>query len=178
MASLSEAAFRTGPFQVEVNGHRLTFPHLTADRWIGVLGSDLAVVQLMGPEDFDRFLDLIEDGGLSVDDVPRISRKAISEAAGRPWWEAVRLAGSVFEPSGRVLGNLMLRGVRPETMTLAAYCASVWALLTRNADGTDLMKAEMQLSVPPPEAEDEDIVEDGFEQAVRRAQSAPGVRIG
>lgn len=179
MASLSEAAFRTGPFEIELNGHRLVFPHLTADRWTTAMFSgDLSVVQLMTPEQFDLLLDLIEDESLSVEDVHRVARKAVAEAAGRPWWEAERLVASVFEPTGRILGNLMLSGVRPETMTLAAWCAAVWALITRNADGTDLMKAEMQLSVPPAEADEDDLAQDDFEAAVRRAQGAPGVRVG
>jgi hypothetical protein len=181
VASLATAAFRSEPFQVRVGEHTLWFPHLTADYWVRALspGSSLLnIVQLMSPEEYDRFLDLLLSGDISAADVPRIANRAVSEAGGRPYWESQRLVSSVFEPTGRVLGSLMLHGVHPETMTLAAYCSAIWALLTRNADTTEMMKAEAQLSVPPPDADPEDLPDDGFDAALARARSAPGVRIG
>lgn len=182
MPDLRSAAFRTTPFTIEVKGVSLIFPSVPATAWLDVVSTDHYPTQTLGLmewESHERFLDAIGSGRLDVSDLLRIAHKALAEAGGRPWWEVLRLTNSAFEQSGRLLGALLCSGVRPESMTLAAFCACVWATVTKGADATEMMKAESRLMVPPPNADLDEIPEDDdFQAMARRAQSMPGIRTG
>lgn len=157
----------------------------TAQEWMGALTGTgdlyVNVLHLLGP-DAETALDALGVGTLSPERIKRVVYSTISEATGRPWWEALRLASSVVSGDGRVLGNLYLSGVRPEVMSVSAYLCAVWAFLTRNADDKDLMKLESQLKALPPDADEDDFdlfdEGDDFGETVRQLQNAPGVSLG
>lgn len=185
MPDIRSAAFRTQPFPITVNGVELMFPTLPAARWLEAFGSPafhVSVAHMMTVDQRDPLLDALSSGRLSVEDVvQKLAHTALAEAAGRPWWEAWKLMSSVVnqDTGGRLLGSLVLAGVDAERITLAAWCSAVWALITRNADTTELMKMEMQLQMPPPgeEADGWDDVED-FNATAARLRSMPGVSVG
>ena len=179
MPNLAAAAFRTTTSPVR--GY--DFPRLSAAEWCELLSANtwpVRLVQLMDAEPYEKMLAAIEDEELDKEGLIALARAALADAAGRPWWEAERLVTSCFNEGGRLLGMLLLAGVRPETLTLAAFCCAVWAQITKGADATQLMKAQSELLIPPPDVPLEDLEDSGDDMAVMVAslRNMPGARIG
>lgn len=179
VADLAPAAFRRAPFPVQVGDDTYIFPALSAAQWLDILSTDrwmTAVLQELEPDEYDRFLDR---PGLCPEDVRKFSCAALSGAGGRPWYQVLRLAGTVLG-SPEALGSVLLRGIDPNSMTLAAFTSCVWVLLTQNGDQMQRMQAEMQLTMPPPEILPEEIEQSpmSMEEMVAAARSVPGMRVG
>lgn len=181
MADLRSAAFRTDPFSVR--GY--TWPHLNAARWLDLLSTGawpVRLIQAMDGEAHERLLADVESGALAVPDgLLPLAREVLSEAAGRPWWEVETLVSTCYGGDGRVLGMVLLSGIDPGSVTLASFCCAVWAQVTKGADGIELMKAEAQLKVPPPEVTAEELEqqpEEDMAAMVERMRAMSGARIG
>jgi hypothetical protein len=176
------AAYRSLPFRVTSGSLSVEFPAVPASQWLSILtgeGGRRGVLQLLPAGQMDALLDALSAGQATVQDVSRITQSAVTEASGYPWWQAEMLISSVVGEDRRVLGGLVLAGVDPERITLAAYCAAVWALLTRNASEESLMKLEAQMMTPPPgvDIDELDEVED-FDAVARSLRATPGARVG
>lgn len=184
MADLRSVLFNRGPVWFAVDGTALTIvpSDHTADEWMSVFaGGDLMLLlTFLDSSNRERLMDAVAAGSLLPDRVKRAQYAIITNATGRPWWEALRLAATVTGSDGRIMGSLVLAGVRAESMPIADYLCAVWAFLTRNADEKDLLKLESQLKMPPPDAEDEDydMYEDDFAGTVQQLQNMPGVSLG
>lgn len=179
MADLGPAAFRRDPFPVQVGDDTYTFPALSAARWLDILSSDrwmVTVLRQLEIEEYERFLDRPE---LTPQDVRKFACAALAGAGGRPWYQVLRLAATVLD-SADALGAVLLRGIDPERMTLAAFTSCVWVLMTQSGDQMQRMQTEMQLTMPPPEILPEEIEEQEMtmEEMVAAARSVPGMRIG
>jgi hypothetical protein len=100
--------------------------------------------------------------------------KAIAQASGREWWEALRLVNMVDDPV--MLGRLTVAGVDPERLSFAAWCAAVYHLATDGADQKERFKFDSKLMAPPsmPEAF-EAAQEDDFAAMVMMARNLPGM---
>lgn len=178
MADFSTAAFRRGPFTVEVAGHPYTFPALSAAEWLDILaqpGWATEVFRLCDDESHQGFVDRAQDGDADKAEFVRIVHAAVAEAGGRSWWEVTRLAGVCLgNPS--FLGALLMRGLDPGRCTLAAFLAVAWSLITQNGSETERAMREMELTTPPPEALDEEEPEPvDMNELVARMRAAPGV---
>lgn len=180
VADLAPAAFREGSVRVEYKGETYAFPVLSASRWMEILSSPVWPSRVMleadGPS-YDRFMELAEDGRVDSSDLLRVACMVADEQAGRPWWEGVKLAHLCLN-NARVLGTVLMWGVRPETMTFAAFLAVIWAVITQNASPTDMMRYEAELAVPPPEAVIERGDDTDMSAVVQRLRNIPGVSIG
>lgn len=178
MADFSTAVFRRGPFTVTVGEYSYTFPALSAAVWLDILSQRSWVTGVLGLCDDDAyqaFVDRAEQGDADEGELKRIAHAAIAEAAGRPWWEATRLAGvCLHQPT--VVGTMLMRGVQPDSCTLAAFLAIVWSLLTQNGTDLERTQREMELTMPPPEALEEDQPAPmALDDLVARMRAAPGV---
>lgn len=183
MADLSSAAFRTGLFSVTYKGLELEVRTESAREWLESFGRGTWVrdVRLMVTEEsYDLVLDAAANGHLTDDDVLPLARTIMAVAAGRPWWEAERLVASLWPSGGRLLGTLVLAGVDPARLTLAAYCSAVWAQLTKGADTEQMMKLESQLQIPPPGVTPDEMeaFDDGWGMDVNQLRSMPGMSVG
>lgn len=181
MTDFRSAAFRTEPFNLPVGPW--PFPVLTAREWLGIMGSGNWVVHTVAclPGTWhETFIDRVELGKISPDDVRSFAHSALAQSAGRPWWEAERLVNSCFHDGGRLLGTVLTNGVDPSRMTLAVFLACVWATLTKGADATAMAKLEAELLPPPPEATEAERaeLEDDMFGMVERMRAMPGVRTG
>lgn len=179
MPDLASAVFRTTP--EPVRGY--LFPLMSAAQWCRLLtekGWPVLLVQGMDADPYERVLAAIERGELGQEEIVSLARAVLADAAGRPWWEAERLVRSCIEGDGRLLGMILLAGVRPETMTLASFCCAVWAQITKGADATQLLRAQSELCVPPPEVPLEELEEgvDDMSAMVQMMRGMPGTRIG
>lgn len=174
------AAFRTQPFLIGTH----VFPVLSAETWLGIMSSDRWIVDTvssLAPVSYDSFLDGVESGETSREQVVSLARSALAQSAGRPWWEAERLVGACFNDSGRLIGTILNGGVDPSRMTLAVFLACVWAALTKGADAERLISLEASLLVPPPDATPEEragLDDDDMYAMVDRMRAMPGVRTG
>lgn len=178
MAEFSTAAFRQGPFTVEVGGHLYVFPALSAAQWLDTLaqpGWDTEVFRLCDDEAHEAFVERADNGEADRPELLRIVHLAVAEAGGRNWWEVTRLAGICLgQPS--FLGSILLRGIDPSRCTLAAFLAVAWSLITQNGTEMEHAQREMELTTPPPEALEEEQPEPvSMEDLVARMRAAPGV---
>ena len=182
MADLASAAFDRHGFEVTAGRFRIGVPFVSADRWALALCRQphrSSVIALLPPESQRRVDEWIMSGRMDTATLDKLIYGMISGAGGRPWYQTRMLVHTAMGSDGRILGMLLLRGVRAQDLSLAEYCAAIWAVCTENAGPMDLMKMEAQLSVPPPGvAPDEfDEIED-FQAMADRMRSMPGVRVG
>lgn len=184
MADLASAAFRTGPLEIDHREVRYVFPHRSAAEWMALVSEQtwpFDLVQSMEFESYERMLDAAETGQFEAADVLPLARAVLAAAGGRPWWEVQRLCNVAVSGDGRLLGALVLHGADPARLSLAAFCAAVWARLTENQDATGIMKAEAELQIPPPEVTAQEMAaaeQRSMADLVQAARSMPGVRTG
>lgn len=168
---------------MELAGFPLRIPAAPASRWLRALTSphmEAAVLPGMLDERSTRvLLDLLEYERTTLVQLNNAAYRAVSEAAGRDWWVALRLAGSADQEDGNVLGELTLAGIDPERIPFARWCAAVYALLVRNLDDKELMKFQAKLFIVPnlPGLELEEAEMDDA-QVVAMLAGMPGVSIG
>lgn len=178
MADFGSAAFRRGPFTVELDGASYVFPALNAAQWLELLARrdwPLAIVQRMPDESYERF---IEHPQVDAQYLERLACAVLSSAGGRTWWETFRLAHIVLSnPS--VLGSVLMRGTDPERLTLAAFLSCVRVLVMQNLEEIQRTQLDMELTMPPPEVlEREPVQEMSMEDLVAQMRGIPGVSIG
>jgi hypothetical protein len=182
MADLASAAFDRHGYEVTAGPFRVAVPFVSADRWALALCRQphrSSVLALLPDESQRRVDEWIMSGRLDTATLDKLVYGMIAGAGGRPWYQARMLVHTAMGSDGRLLGMLLLRGVRAQELSLAEFCAAIWAVCTENASPMDLMKMEAQLSVPPvgvaPEGFDEI---DDFQAMAERMRSMPGVRVG
>lgn len=181
MADFAPAAFRSTPITLDVDGHPYTFPAMSAARWLELLSAPawtLDVFRLTDDAAYEEFLARVDAGAAGPRDMTKVANAALAEAAGRSWWEALRLA-HVATGAPTVLGSILLRGVDPERLTLAAFLAVVWVVVMQGRDDMARTQLEMELTTPPPEAlEEEGVPEMDMATLVASMRAAPGVSVG
>lgn len=179
MSDFGAAAFRSTPYTVHVDDAEYVFHPVPAARWLDALGAPgwpLTVTSnFTEGMSYTRLYDALSEDRLPEDHVLRTARAALAEAAGRPWWEAERLASMALRPE--FLGHLLMRGADPATMTLAAFLALVHATVMQAQDRMGQMKFDAEISMPPPEALDE-VPEEDVSVTVERMRAIAGVRVG
>jgi hypothetical protein len=132
-----------------VGEHPVTYPAMTAQEWLAVVGApDFPLLLLEGVDSAEvvPVLRSLASGTVTLEDVRAAAYEALAAAAGMPWWKAARLVG--WAAAG-YWGELVLRGVDPSRLSLAAWCAAAWALVRRGRDEVGLLKIEAQFDVPP-----------------------------
>lgn len=157
--------------EVSLGGEEYRIPALPAADWVeAILSKDAtAIVPGLFPrEDEEEILILLMAGEIDTDEILAAARDAIEAAAGRPWWEAMRLVSSAGENADTVLGTLVKEGFDFERRSLAALCAVIYALATSNMDKKDRAKFDMDLKSMPAEVlrDDEDALEAAFMAAM------------
>lgn len=139
------------PVTVHVGPLRVTVPPMTAAGWLACIGGrpvEDVIPGSLSPEDRADVAIAMVQGLVTARDVERAAREAMAAASGRTWWETMRIAGGSLHPT--VFGELTLRGVDAERVTLAAWCAAVFALAVRGKDDKERGKFEFDLMRPPP----------------------------
>lgn len=146
-------------------------PELPASRWIeAVLNPDgLAIFPglLKDPGQFARAFRSILRGDITGEQVAKAARDALGAAAGRNWWEADRLIrGSATAEAWPVVhGQLTLRGVQLDEVSIGAFCNAVYALcIQKMAKEDERAKFDWELTRPPAGVDPEEIA-DQFDMA-------------
>jgi hypothetical protein len=165
---------------VAVSHIKLTVPPQPATPWILALAGDDPVGSvlpgMLSERDDERLWNLVSSGKADSKDLHKAFCSAVAEASGRPWWVALKLVG-MCDGSPEFIGRLTLKGVDPDRIPFARWCAAVYALAMANADEKARMKFDAKLDAPPAgvEFEDEGM---SFESMVAQARSIPGMRVG
>lgn len=171
------------PVTVQMAGAYFTIPALSASHWIMAVTSqtlETAVLPgLLDEEPAEYLLDLLQSGQITGKQLNHASYKAVTQAAGRDWWAAVRLTGTMAAGDGQIMGEMILRGVNPSALTYDHWLSAVYALLTRNKDEKELFKFNASLFLPPniPGLEIEEAVMDE-QQVLAMLRTMPGASIG
>ena len=130
--------------------------------------TEMDVIRFLTEEDRTAMGRMLLDGEVHDDNVVRAVHGVLEIVTGRRWWEGRRLLGWSVQPD--VLGQLTLAGVDPWQRSAYEWCAATYALYTRNADETERMRFDFQLSLPPKGYEDDWGSNDGDNpEAVQKA---------
>lgn len=172
MAADALAALRIWAIDVELAGETFTVPPRPAVDWfLAILDQDAAlplIPGLMVGDAEERISDLLLDGNLDIETVVARSRELLTEAAGRPWWEADRLIRSSAAEWHIIGGELTRLGVDLEKVSLAAALNAIYVVCIRTMDEKERNKFDIQLRVPPIGVEGVR-TEDMYDQAVAEA---------
>lgn len=178
VADFPSAAFRRGPFTVDLDGTSYVFPAMNAAQWLDLLVRrdwPLAVVQQMPEESYDHFTGQPEVNARYLE---RLACAALATAGGRTWWETFRLA-HIVTSNPNVLGSVLMRGTDPERLTLAAFLSCVRVMIMQGLEEIQRTQLDMELTMPPPEAlEAEGPQEMSMEDLVAQMRGIPGVSVG
>lgn len=146
------AALRMWPVTVDLGGSTYRIAPYPAIRWVVPIVDDdwFAIVPgMLDPTDRDVD-DALDAGTITHEDCARAARDAVGVAAGVPWWSAVRLVRSVLEAPD-VTGELILRGVDVQVVSLGAFVQAAYRVFTRDADKKQRAKIDQSIEVVPPE---------------------------
>lgn len=146
------ALIRVQPYPVTVGGVQYTVRAMDAARWIIALTGDLHSSVLPGFLRAAERADLVQRS--MVGEVPSgavwdAARDVIEVASGRRWWQAMYLVGYAEHNGGALYGRLLLAGVSPRGMPFAAWCAAMFAMITKDMDETQRAKFDASFMMPP-----------------------------
>lgn len=151
--SLLAAALAPQVVEVRLAGRVWPIPPRPASDWIQALisqPSEPAILPgLLDEADAERMLDFGMRQMFTPAQWRRATVGAVSDAAGRDWWQAMRLVQTADDTLGRVYGELLLQGVDAARVSFAAWCAAVYALLVRNLDEKQLARLQTKLMLVP-----------------------------
>lgn len=145
-------SLRPTPVVFTVGGLDYELPPLPAADWLNTL------MQPWTPDDL--LLDLVPNGvqvalRIEPEDVEPLVLALIEEASGRDWWVALRLVGAV-QGGWSVLGpEMILQGVDPERLSLAAWLDAMTLLILRAMNKDDHAMFLSQVELPPVEVREQ-----------------------
>lgn len=175
------AALRPAAIEVQIGEWVYEIPPFGADVWIEAVISNDAfqiVPGLFGEDDEADVLDLLAFAEIDIAEILPCARHALEAAAGRPWYTAQHLIIGAADAWDSVGGNLLLRGVKIEDMSIGAFCSAVYALATRDMKKEDRLKLDMNLSRVPVDAVEEEMGGEEGAAAAFRAALAEATRRG
>jgi hypothetical protein len=142
-------------------GRRLVVPAMRADGWLAVLMDPDAQVDDIFPgllpiAGQELVWEAVDDGETTPEAVAGLALEVLTQAAGRPYWEVQRLVGIAVQ-HWEVLGTeLLLSGVRAETVTLGEWLNALFVVLLRQVAQSDpksghqrAVMVQQQIQRPP-----------------------------
>lgn len=180
MSDILSASLTASTIVVEAVGRSWSIAPASATEWTRAVHSNKSPWSvfpgMLVPEDREVALDMMLTGEMDDFEAKLAGYSAIRQAAGRPWWEAIRLIAMCDDSLGQVLGKLTALGVNPDLIPFARWCAAIYHVATDGADQKELLKFNMKFQSMPnvPEAYEES-GEDDFSSMVNLARSMPGM---
>jgi len=147
------------PVEVEVDlaGYTYAIPALPSSDWLTAVltdGGGQIVPGLLNEADRRLVWADFLAGEFTSEELATAERDALAAAAGRPWWEADRLIRSLVAPDNfaTLHGELMLRGLQFDVLSLAAMLNAVYALVRKmiSHDEAALARFDAGLTAIPP----------------------------
>jgi hypothetical protein len=123
-------------------------PQPAAD-WIEAVLTGGPVPAMLSPEAADLVRNELAYGRINDGELTDAGRLALADAAGRPWWEVLRLVSLAEHAPDLILGELVRRGFDFEKRSIGAYCAGVVAIVTAGMDKGQRDKFMLTLATAP-----------------------------
>jgi hypothetical protein len=153
MAADALAALRIWALEVDLAGETFVVPPRPAVDWfLAILSEDVPLPLIPGLMDGDaeeRIGDMLMDGEVTAELIIQRSRELLTEAAGRPWWEADRLIRSSGASWHIIGGELTRLGVDLGTVSLAAALNAIYVICVRTMDEKERNRFDIDLRLPP-----------------------------
>lgn len=145
-------------------------PPLPAADWIEAILTGSVVPDLFADETAALAGQLLTAERITSEELRDRSREAMADAAGRPWWEVVRLVGLLSQEPDGVGGELIRRGFDFQTRSIGAYCSVVYATAVGGMEKKERTKFDYQLSLPPVDvvADDDEAMSAAFMVAMQQ----------
>lgn len=146
-------ARRLAGIDVELGGVWHTIPARPAGDWIRALRNNWTgmLLELIDTPVLD---DALFDGNITTGELTAAARDALTAAAGVRWSVATRLIG--FGQGPEAGGELILRGVDAEQVSLGTYVLACYSIATRHQDTKRRAEIDMELQLPPAGVDAED----------------------
>lgn len=143
------AALRCWPVVVEVGGQEFRIEARPAIDWIlPIVDEDwLGIVPGMIMD--DSLSDLLATGEILVSECVTAARDATATATGMQWWSAVRLVQTGVLAVD-VSGALVLAGVDPVRVSIGAYVAAVYRVISAERDKKERANLDHEIERIPP----------------------------
>ena len=134
-----------GPLRVTVQ------PGWAVDWLIALEGQrlDTVIPGMLGDADREDLADALVSCQVTMADMAEGAREAVTQAAGRPWWEVVRLVSYSAANDGQIVAALALDGMWPDRVTIGLWCTAVVAYVLPRLDEMKRMQFEADLKIPP-----------------------------
>jgi len=148
------------PLTVTVADVELTIPHCGCDLWLPAVGCNRAwhrvLLDLLDEPSQQSLQDILADGGTSIQEVDKVTKTVIEEGSGRDWWTVPRIIDAADALWDAIGGRLVMAGVLPNRVTIAAWLDAAWFQIQVNiATGKhgkeDLQSLIAEIMAPPPE---------------------------
>lgn len=137
------------PVRVPVADLIVEISALPALAWLTPILTDRWTRIVPGLVDDDELDDRLDAGTITVAQCVTAARLAVTATAGLPWWVAARLAVTGTTRLD-IAGALALAGVDVLRISLAAWCATVYRVVTEHVDPKDRGKLDFELERTPP----------------------------
>lgn len=127
-------------------------PAVPASRWLLAMadGTGHGVVPgMLTGDDAGVVAASLASGRLRSRDVHEAGQEAVTAACGIPWWEAQKLVNTCATGRGETYVAVVMAGVDPDRVSIAAWCAAVYWVIVRNLDTKDRLKIDTDLMMPP-----------------------------
>lgn len=136
-------------------------PALVAADWLELLWGDPQELDLdaifpglVPEEDQDYINDTLLSGAVSMEQLQRLALDVVTEVSGRPWWVTIRMINIVEARWSILGGNLVLRKIDAERLSLSAWLDALWLTIFDNLPRDKwTMLASMIEASPPTAAE-------------------------
>lgn len=177
------AALRPADIEVELGGWLYVITARPAADWMVALmkGPAAIVPGMLASDDRAELLRDFLRGRVTQEEMSEAAHDVLEAASGRRWWEAERLVVSAMQGDSWpvVHGELVLRGVDLEKISLGALWNALYSLVIQNTEEAKRPKIEFEISKPPPgvsadELYDPEDAEDSFMAALAHEQRMSG----
>jgi hypothetical protein len=150
------------PAELEYKGRVYDFPAAPATAWLVILMDQELDLDRILIELSPQGLELMLNQDLDLDVLYEAILQLISTVAARKWWIALRMIG-VIRSNWHTLGpEMILAGVDPQVLSLAAWLDVMLVILIRCMDPKEVSMFVSRLELPPPSemAAEQDRVEE------------------
>jgi hypothetical protein len=149
-------SLRPWPVIVEIGPLELVVPALPAADWLAVLmveniDPDDLFPGLLDPADAEQVEEALYAGELSLDDFDQAFLNLVTTVSGRPWWVALRLISVARQSWAGFGGEMLLRGVDANRLSLSAWLDVLLLTILRNSEPEAVTMFTLQLEMPPPD---------------------------
>lgn len=155
------SSLKPWPTVVTVGGSEYEIPALSAADWLSVLMADPLNLDMMflelAPHLAEAVDDALMDEILDFDQYLTLIQDVISAVAGRPWFKALRLIGSMAQSWDVVGAELELRGVDTARISLGAWLDIALITMLKLMDEKEVAMFTLKLEAPPPGQEQQEL---------------------